>query len=285
MMYPIFAKNKEYLDSLLEAVEKEFDADVISITGVMDSDIREKLFYVIEDLKRENKSDKLYIILTTTGGDALEVERMVNIIRANYREVNFIIPDYAYSAGTIFCMSGDNIYMDYYSVLGPIDPQVVNNEGKYVPALGYIDKFNEFIEKDKNEGLTQAEFTILASQDLAELKFYEQARDLTIDLLKNWLVKYKFKDWDVTQSTKRPVTREKKEERAEEIAVKLGDYSLWKSHGRGLNIETITDIGLVIVDFSKNEAQNNKIRSYYSVLIDILRMNNFTKFIHSRRFY
>ena len=50
--------------------------------------------------------------------------------------MNFIVPEYAYSAGTIFCMSGDNIYMDYYSVLGPIDPTVQNKDGRWVAAFG-----------------------------------------------------------------------------------------------------------------------------------------------------
>ena len=37
--------------------------------------------------------------------------------------------------------------------------------------------------------------------DLAELRGYEQAMDFTIDLLKKWLVQYKFKNWTVHQSS------------------------------------------------------------------------------------
>lgn len=66
-------------------------------------------------------------------------------------------------------MSGDNIYMDYFSVLGPIDPQVQNKEGRFVPALGYLDKVNELVLKAQNNTLTQAEFIILKEMDLAEL--------------------------------------------------------------------------------------------------------------------
>src|SRR6266478_8628579 len=39
-------------------------------------------------------------------------------------------------------MSGDSIYMDYYSRLGPIDPQVETRQGKNVPALGYLERYN-----------------------------------------------------------------------------------------------------------------------------------------------
>ena len=53
-------------------------------------------------------------------------------------------------------MSGDEIWMDYFSVLGPIDPQVKNKEGKFVPALGYLDKVNSLIDKARNGSLTIA---------------------------------------------------------------------------------------------------------------------------------
>lgn len=111
------------------------------------------------------------------GGSATAVERYVNIIRHHYTKVSFIVPDYAYSAGTIFCMSGDEIMMDYFSVLGPIDPQVRNKEGKFVPALGYLDKVNSLLDKAKKGTLTNAEFLILRDFDLAELRAYEQAKE------------------------------------------------------------------------------------------------------------
>lgn len=44
-------------------------------------------------------------------------------------------------------MSGNDIYMDYYSVLGPIDPQVKNKDNNWVAALGYLDKVNELLKK------------------------------------------------------------------------------------------------------------------------------------------
>jgi hypothetical protein len=51
--------------------------------------------------------------------------------------------------------------MNYYSTLGPIDPQVPNKEGHLVAALGYLDKINELLDKAKRNELTQAEFLIL----------------------------------------------------------------------------------------------------------------------------
>ncbi|MGI5822281.1 MAG: SDH family Clp fold serine proteinase [Bacteroidales bacterium] len=186
---------KEILNQNLEKLETHFKSDVIFYYGEIHPSY-EKIFRdFIEMLKEDTPGkDRLTVVLNTPGGNAETVEKMVEIIRHHYKEVYFVVPDYAMSAGTIFCMSGDKIFMDYSSSLGPIDPQVFNGT-TYVPALGYLDKANELLEKAQNGTLTQAEFLILQNQDLALLRSYEQAKELTITLLKKWLVEYKFKDW------------------------------------------------------------------------------------------
>ena len=109
---------KEELNKRLLTLERHLSGDVMSFSGAISEGLSPKVLGVIEDLaKSKNKRDTLYIILTTTGGSANAVDRYVDIIRHHYEVVNFIVPDYAYSAGTIFCMSGDNIYMDYYSFI------------------------------------------------------------------------------------------------------------------------------------------------------------------------
>lgn len=275
---------KSLLNSKLDALEQYLNADVLVYYGPI-GNLNENVFLkIVEELVQNDKHhDTLYIILTTTGGSAITVERYVNIIRYHYSEVNFIVPDYAYSAGTIFCMSGDSIYMDYFSVLGPIDPQVQNKEGKWVAALGYLDKVNEYIEKAKNGNLTNVEFSILKDFDLAELRSFEQARDLTIDLLKKWLVKYKFKNW-TKHHDGRDVTPEEKQNRATEIAEHLSDNNDWKAHGRPINIEALKELKLKIEDYSKNADLRAKIRDYYETMSDYIRLKGFPIFIHDRIF-
>jgi hypothetical protein len=96
------------------------------------------------------------------------VEKLVEVVRHHYQLIYFVIPVAAMSAGTIFCMSGDKIYMDYSSSLGPIDPQVPDREGKFlVPALGHLDKVNEIIGKSRDNTITPVEFQWLMNQDLA----------------------------------------------------------------------------------------------------------------------
>ncbi len=275
---------KEMIVNALLELEKVTDGDVLCYSGPI-IDGNENIFLdIIEELAcDQDKRNVLNVVLTTTGGSAMAVERYVNIIRKHYEKVVFIIPDYAYSAGTIFCMSGDEIWMDYFSVLGPIDPQVKNKEGKFVPALGYLDKVNSLIEKAKNGVLTNAEFLILKDFDLAELRAYEQAKELTITLLRKWLVKYKFKNWNKHKNG-RSVTREEKEKRAEEIADKLGDNNLWKSHGRPICIEELENLKLKIEDYSDKEELRKVIRKYYNLSKDMMNKYGLNIFIQTRKY-
>lgn len=295
---------KKELTTRLIALETFLDADVISFTGAIHEGLSPKVLAVVEKLAADaNKKDTLYIILTTPGGSAHAVDVYVNVIRQHYKTVNFIVPEYAYSAGTIFCMSGDNIFMDYYSVLGPIDPQVQNKDGRWVAALGYLDKIKELLEKaqpipgNANGSLTNAEFLILKDFDLAELRGYEQARDLTIDLLKKWLVKYKFKNWTHHETTPEligtEVTEEQKIHRAESLAKDLGDTSKWKSHARPISMQDLRDMKLKIEDFGANEDLKQLIRSYYDFLRDYTMRIQMTlhpqaqqqfNFLHTRTF-
>lgn len=276
------------LGNRLNDLEKHFRADVLTYFGPFEGG-ESAFLRIIEELVNDpNKKEKIYIVLTTRGGNATVVERIVNILRHHYNEVNFIVPDYAYSAGTIFCMSGDNILMDYFSVLGPIDPQVQNKEGRLVAALGYLDKINELIEKAKNNTLTNAEFIILKDFDLAELRGYEQAKDLTIALLEKWLVKYKFKNWKThrTNPSKKGklVTEDEKINRAKEIADHLSNNNKWKAHGRPINIETLKELRLEVEDYSYNSDRRKLIRDYYELVSDYVITRGFPIFVHTRKF-
>ena len=225
---------KETLNKRLRKLEEYFKADVIFYYGEIHPSLEKAFRDFIEQLKidKEFERNRLIVFLNTPGGSAETVEKMVSVIRFHYDEVFFVVPDYAMSAGTILCMSGDRIYMDYTSSLGPIDPQVYNGKN-WVPALGYLDKVEELIEKSSNNELTEAEFLFLQKIDLAELRSYEMARNLTIALLKDWLVNYKFKNWNTHSSTGRKLQKVKKRTERK-FANNLSNNSIWHSHGRSI---------------------------------------------------
>lgn len=274
--------NKKLID-----LEAAFQADVVFYLGDIQAGALRLFRDLIEDLKKDRDTkDRLVILLNTSGGSAEIAEKLVDITRYNYREVYFVVPDFAMSAGTIFCLSGDKIYMDYSSSLGPIDPQVWNGK-QWVPALGYLDKVEELLKKAGTGTLSDAEFLILQNQDLAMLSRFEQAKELTITLLKKWLVEYKFKDWakHETNPVKKgqPVTEEEKEIRAAEIAELLGSNKKWHSHGRMIGIDTLRRERLKIEDYSTDATLQPLIRSYNDLITEYIARNDYPFFLHSRK--
>lgn len=238
----------EQLRDRLQAIEGVTKGDCIAVC----SPIRFGLDVAVRDAldALSPKKRKLTVILETNGGFIEVTQRIAQTLRHSYRIVDFIVPNCAYSAGTVLVMSGDEIYMDYFSVLGPIDPQL-DKDDKMVPALGYLEQYDRLIKKSASGSLTTAELAFLINRfDPAELYMYEQAREMSISLLKEWLVKYKFKNWKKTQTRKLTVTKAIRVARAEEIAKALNKIDKWNSHGRGIHMAVLRkDLKLLIQDF------------------------------------
>lgn len=200
------------------------------------------------------------------------------VFRKHYDCVEFIIPNYAYSAGTVLALSGDEIYMDYYSVLGPIDPQFPTENGNHVPGMGYLSKYEELLERinsvpDTATESVKAELAFLLKKfDPAELFRVEQSILHSQSLLVSWLPSYKFRQWKVTRSKGRKVTDRMRTERAKKIAKALGDAKRWHSHGRGISRADLAgdDIGLMTADFGSDEELNRSVRHYYGLLSDYM---------------
>ncbi len=117
------------------------------------------------------------------------------------------------------------------------------------------------------------------------LRFYEQARDLSITLLKQWLTKYKFKDWTVHRTTNpgAPVTSQDRDQRAEEIATLLSNNGHWFSHGRFIGMQTLRDkLRLEIDDFGVDRDLQEAVRRYSDVLSDYLNRLGMPSYVYSR---
>ena len=177
-----------------------------------------------------------------------------------------------YAAGTISAMSGDEIWMDYYSVLGPIDPQIQGASGALTPAHGYLVQYERLIEKSRRGKITTAELHFLISNfNPAKLHQYEQEMNLSVTLLKKWLVEYKFRNWNLTDTRKKKVTLPQKRKSAQTVATTLNDTSKWHSHSRGISMEILRrDVGLKINDFGEKDCVTNSVRVYYKLLTDYM---------------
>nr|VFJ53073.1 MAG: Serine dehydrogenase proteinase [Candidatus Kentron sp. FM]VFJ56362.1 MAG: Serine dehydrogenase proteinase [Candidatus Kentron sp. FM]VFK11183.1 MAG: Serine dehydrogenase proteinase [Candidatus Kentron sp. FM] len=254
----------------LKEIGKLLDADALVIFSPIVSGLDTQVKQNIESLDSK-RSNRLVVVLDTYGGVIEVVERIVNTIRKHYNEMDVIIPDHAMSAGTIFALSADNIYMNYFSYLGPIDPQVVQVDGRLSPALGYLEQFNRLSEESKNRELTQPEAILLEKLDLADLYRYDQAREHSVELIEDWLSKYKFKSWTKTETKGSVVTGRKKKSRAKAIAKQLNNTKRWHAHGRGINMFVMREeLKLKIEDFDENDKLSSQIRSLYDLVTDYM---------------
>jgi hypothetical protein len=167
--------------------------------------------------------------------------------------------------------------MDYYSILGPIDPQMENANDRFVSGLGYLAKYKELvsaINAAPSPDMVRAELAYLLKKfDPAELFDLEEARKHSEDLLQDWLSQHKFKDWKETETTKKPISDADRRARAKEIAQTLGTPENWHSHGRGIGLKELTSdkIKLKIDDFGSDSKLNPIVRGYYELFIDYSR--------------
>lgn len=275
-----------------QAIAKIFDSDVIFLKAPMRQPIDDAVKDEIEEIKIEKKpKERLTVLVETTGGYVETVERIVSVFRQHYKTVEYIVPNYAYSAGTILVLSGDELHMNYYSVLGPIDPQIGSDDGNHnVPGMGYLAKFEELLSQindtTKSTDETRAQLAYLIKKfDPAILFTIEQAIEHSKSLLKEWLPRYKFKHWLTKETTGAPVTDADRQQRADEIATILGDAKRWHSHGRGVGIKELEseEIKLKVKNYSDDPALYRNLSSYYGLLVDYMGKNGYRAAIHTKR--
>ena len=282
-MRPLDQYIRQQLNEHAIKIGDVLDADVMAISSPIIPGLEVRVRDAVELFSPHKKA--LAIVVETNGGIVEVVERMVDTIRHYYPEVIFIIPNRAMSAGTLFVMSGDQILMDFFSCLGPIDPQIAKND-KLVPALSYLNQFERLNEKSQEGSLTTAEYALLDKLDLGELYQFEQARALSKELLVKWLSQYKFKNWRITEKREIEVTDDMKKERAEEIAEILSQNEYWHSHGRGINMRTLIDeLKVQIEDYSTINGLGPLIKEYYELLQDYMIREELISFVHTKEYF
>jgi hypothetical protein len=72
-------------------------------------------------LSRSSPLEQLDVLLHTVGGDPIASYRLAQAIRDFTKCATFLVPEYAYSGGTLICLAGDEVQLGAYAVLSPID--------------------------------------------------------------------------------------------------------------------------------------------------------------------
>lgn len=192
------------------------------------------------------KSNKLDLILHSPGGRPEVAESMVSYLRKKFDRIRVIVPQAAMSAATMLACAADKIVMGNQSSLGPIDPQMMlsNRYGNYevVPAQAIIDNF----ETAKRTSVTSPQqmgafLPILEQYTPGLIEQCREVQKLSVQLASKWLAQYMFKDDDGASK------------KANGIANHLANHSAFKSHGRHINIDEATKLGLKVKSLEKDQ--------------------------------
>jgi len=110
--------------------------EVISFLGIplaryIDIDDSEQ---VLRAIRTTPSGTPIDLILHTPGGLALAATQIALALQAHQGKTTVIIPHYAMSGGTLIALAADEIVMDPYAALGPVDPQVADQTGVYPVA-------------------------------------------------------------------------------------------------------------------------------------------------------
>lgn len=260
----------------------------------------------INDISIDNSDDKpflemlsnvstsqneLDIMLVTPGGSAETVDYFVKQIRARFKHVSFILPYMSMSAGTIFCMSGDELIMDEDAFFGPIDPQVPSHEGRFVPAQSVLTLLAT-IQKRGEERLTKginpdwSDILILRELDAKEIGNAINASKLSTDLVSHYLECYKFKNWIYHDNDPtKPVSQQERHDRANEIANKLCDHSLWLSHSSRISREmAVSDCKLKVMYPENINGLRRGIKRFWALMCITLENTSIKKVFASSNY-
>jgi len=225
------------------------------------------------------------IYLATNGGSGEQISRFVNYLRARFNEVNFLIPSSCMSAGTLFALSGDQIYMASNAFLGPIDPQVLSAGGQFVPAqalLLLVERLQQDGEEAMQKGM-QPPWTavrLIDTLDKKELGAAITASQWSQTLAKQYIMNYKFKSWNVRESSGVGVTGGYKEARADEIAAALVSHGRWMNHGHAISRDVLWNEIKLKIDHPDGALERAMVR-LWALLIWIFERTGTQKLICS----
>ena len=139
------------------------------------------------DLVNSVKDSKsVDVLLHSPGGRPDATERLVELLRNHFEEVNFLIPHSAYSAATMLALSGDSIILHSSAVLGPIDPQINGIPARAIKRS--FEKIKEKLNKEGSEALLPY-IPLIEKYSLELLEFCEDSEKLSTELVTDWLKK------------------------------------------------------------------------------------------------
>src|SRR5208337_1315907 len=89
---------------------------------------------VLQQIRSTPPDTPIDLILHTPGGIEIAAEMMAMAIKFHPEKVTVFVPFYAFSGGSLMSLAADEIRMERYSMLGPVDPQIPTPDGNIWPS-------------------------------------------------------------------------------------------------------------------------------------------------------
>lgn len=205
------------------------------------------------------------LFLTTRGGSADQVARFVNSLRPRFDNVHFLLPSFCMSAGTLFVLSGNSIWMTDRACLGPIDPQVPSKDGRYVPAQALLFLIKE-LQRQGDEAMKKGQSVpwtavrLVDSMDKKELGAAITASGYSTQMATQFLLDHKFRDWKQHKSSGAAVTDPEREAAANLISEGLAAHDRWKHHGHAISREILWKEIHLLIDHPDPQLERGLVR-------------------------
>lgn len=224
---------------LIRTIEQKTGRQLICyVAGLHTMISRDDVVFLVDLLHNAQRGEGLDLLLHTGGGDMDAAEKLISMIRnfVGVAELRVVIPDFAKSAGTLMALAADFVVMSDSSELGPIDPQIVLNDGNgnhmSTPIQSYLDAYHQHsasLAKNPNDITAQI---MLQKFDPARIKVFEAARNRARVFAEDQL--------------KLGMFRAPKTGNFTQIAADLLDTTKWLSHGQMIGFQEAKHIGLAV---------------------------------------
>ena len=156
--------------------------DVLIIRGGIYSHVLDK----VSDQTSGSRGDHLYLVLDTYGGAPGIGYRTLRLLQAKYAKITAIVPNYAYSTGTLMALGCDFIYMNRSACLGPLDTQIPHpTDGTMISSLEIRDTMNTLVGFVQSYSATFADnLRNKISDPLGKNDAWELAMKTSVELIK-----------------------------------------------------------------------------------------------------
>src|SRR6266567_7956290 len=126
-----------------------------SLAASMNEDDLEYIYTALrsQGVSIEAKLPELDVLIDSFGGNPVAGYRIAQLIRDLATSVSFLVPNRAYSAATLLCLSGNEIRFGHHAGVSPIDITLVS-EGfgpRTEVELANLDGFIEFVKRARVE--------------------------------------------------------------------------------------------------------------------------------------